>query len=411
MNSPNITRSDDLKAGNRHRILQTLRLQGSLTRAEVGKLTGLSQAALSAQFGLLTEQGVVTSENTNTTTQKRGRPKTTMALDPTAASVVTIALMIDQMSFSLVNYAGNLVSRNDTNIDTRALNTKTLFDAIVKGVNDILEQHDATDLKAISIGFQGITDSSSGELLWSPILTMDRVPIGAMLKDKYCVPVSVNNDCGLITKALHLQEKDKLGDSFGAVLFAHGIGLGLYLDGKPFTGPSSSALELGHVQFEKNGALCRCGKRGCIEAYAADYGVQRSAINPSSTTIPAGPLSEQDYEQLVVSATNNEQPAVDAFAMAGKAIGFGLDTLYTLLDPLPIALLGQNAEAINLIRSEIEKNLSAAGHNPADFPQLLHCFHNALPLLHSGLISEAVAAVDKVFAENSMEQTMETTSL
>lgn len=408
MNSPNIMRSDDLKAGNRHRILNTLRQQGPLTRAEIGKLTGLSQAALSAQFALLTEQGVVTSENKNSDVQKRGRPKTTVALNPTAASVVTIALMIDQMSFSLVDYAGNVLARSNNSMDTRALSTKQLFNTLVKGVTSILKPRGMNHLKAISIGFQGITDSSTGELLWSPILTMDRVPIGDMLQKKFNVPISVNNDCGLITKALHRQERDKLGDSFGAVLFAHGIGLGLYLEGKPFTGPSSSALELGHVQFEKNGALCRCGKRGCIEAYAADYGIQRTALDPTSSKIPAGPLSDESFEQLVQAAKNNSQSAIEAFATAGKAIGFGLDTLYTLLEPMPIALIGHNADAVNRIRNEIELALKEAGRNSSDSKNLLHCFHDALSLLHDGLVLEAVSIVDQTFAESTADSTLET---
>jgi len=408
MNSPNIMRSDDLKAGNRRRILNTLRKQGPLTRAEVGKLTGLSQAALSAQFSLLTEQGVVTSENKNLDVQKRGRPKTTVALDPTAASVVTIALMIDQMSFSLVDYAGNVLSRSDINIDTRSLDTTQLFDITVKGVNDIVRPLGINRLKAISIGFQGVTNSSTGELLWSPILTMDRVPIGAMLKDRFGVSVSVNNDCGLITKALHVQEKDKLGNRFGAVLFAHGIGLGLYLDGTPFTGPTSSAMELGHIRFEKNGALCRCGKHGCIEAYAADYGIQRTALDPSSLNIPTGPLTDEAFGQLVVAAKNNDQSAIDAFATAGKAIGFGLDTLYTLLEPLPIALIGHNADAVHMIRTEIENALTDAGRNPSDIAGLLHCFHDALQLLQKGLVLEGVSVVDELFADSAVDKTLET---
>lgn len=399
MNSPNIVRSDDLKAENRHRILRTLRMQGALTRAEIGKATGLSQAALSTQFGLLTEQGVVTSENKDAKAHKRGRPKTLVSLDATAASVITIALTIDHVSFSLVDYAGDLQTRIDKNIPSRSLDTPALFDAITSGVDDLLASHTNKKLKSISIGFQGVTDVSSGELLWSPILSINKVPIGDMLSDYYGVSVNVNNDCGLIAKALHGSEKAKLGNSFAAVLFSHGIGLGVYLGDKPFTGAHSSALELGHVQFEKDGALCRCGKRGCIEAYAADYGILRAATNELSTKIPSGPISDQQMQELITAANNHDQSAIDAFKKAGKAVGFGLATVFTLLDPLPVALVGHNSDAVNLMITDIKSALSTVGRNPADYSQLLHCFQEDLPLLHAGLILDAMSVADRLFAD------------
>ena len=408
MNSPNIMRSDDLRAENLHRILRTLRTQGSLTRAEIGHQTGLSQAALSTLFGLLTEQGVVTSENKNEKTLKRGRPKTTVTLDPSAALVVTIALTIDHLSFMLVDYAGTVLNQNNQPLDTRSLNKKQLLNAIIKGVKTALKPHSPSKLMAISIGFQGLTDAAAGALLWSPILSMDKVPIGSMLQEAFGVPVSVNNDCSLIAKALHQNENEKMGESFAAVLFSHGIGLGVYLSGKPFVGAHSSALELGHIQFIKGGALCRCGKLGCIEAYAANYGILRSANNLSPTEIQTGKVSDLQMERLIKAANDNDQSAVDAFKLAGKAIGFGLATMFTLLDPIPVALVGHNSDAIVLMRAEIEQALKSVGRSPSDYSSLLHCFHEDIPLLHAGLVLEAMSVVDRLFAELSPEAALET---
>ncbi len=248
MNSPKIMRSDDLRAQNRHRILTTLRNEGALSRAEIGSKTGLSQAALSTLFGMMSEQGLVTSENSNTSNQKRGRPKSTVALAASAGVVVTVALTIDHLSFNLVDYAGNTIKQVNKKIESRAMYATQLVKAITVGIFNILDEYELDQLKAVCIGFQGVTDSTSGELLWSPILSAENIPIRELLKKKFGVPVIVNNDCGLIAKALHKHEHEKLGDSFAAVLFSHGIGLGVYLGGKPFSGAHSSALELGHVR-------------------------------------------------------------------------------------------------------------------------------------------------------------------
>jgi len=327
-------RSNDLRAENRHRILQSLRKQGPLTRAQIGKLTGLSQAALSAQFGIMIEQGITTSETTTAEVLKRGRPKTTVALNPEAATVVTVALTIDQLRFSVVNYAGETLSQK---------------------------------LAAIGIGFQGVTDADYGELLWSPILSINKVPISAMLKKRFSVPVSVNNDCGLIAKALYTREKETLGNSFAAVLFSHGIGLGLYLSGKPFTGAQSSALELGHA------------RRPILS-------------NPSNL------IDTETFDQLTRSATNDQQQKA-AFEMAGKAIGFGLATVFTLLDTLPVALIGHKTNAINLMMADIENELKAHARSTNGAAPVLHCYDDETPLLLDGLVLESMALVDRVFAD------------
>ena len=407
MNSPTILRSDDLKAENRHRVLHTLRDQGPLSRAEVGEHTGLSQAALSTLFGAMTEQGIVTSENQSAAVQKRGRPKTTVALDANAGMVVTVALTVDQLSFCLVNYAGATLAKNTLQLDTVSLTTKQLFKQITTGVVNALAPHDISSLKAISIGFQGVADAASKELIWSPILSVENVPIGRLLESEFGVPITLNNDCSLIAKALHKQQRKSLGDSFAAVLFSHGIGLGLYLAGSPFNGAHSSALELGHVQFIKDGALCRCGKRGCIEAYAADYAILRSANNLSPDNIPSGPISDGKMAELIIAANTGGKSEQQAFELAGRAIGFGLATVFTLLDPIPVALIGHNSDAVDLMRKEIEVALNTVGRSPNNYSHLLHCFHEDTPLLLDGLVLEAMLVVDRVFAENASNATSE----
>lgn len=399
MNYPKKMRTDDLRTQNRHLVLNTLRSEGSLSRAEIGKLTGLSQAALSTLFVLMTEQGIVTSETANKPVQKRGRPRTTITLDASASRVVTVALTINNLSFNLVDYGGKTLNQTDKKIDTKKITKNKLVQTICDGIEAICANHQRDNLHAICIGFQGVTDSASGVLLWSPILSVEEIPVRSLLNERFNVPVIVNNDCGLIANALHKQEADKLGDSFATVLFSHGIGLGLYLGGSAFTGAQSSALELGHVCFERNGALCRCGKKGCIEAYAADYGIFRAASKLPKHEIPTGKITNAKLTAIINAASNHGSAEQQAFEQAGKAIGFGLATVFTLLDPLPVALVGHNTDAVNLMRNEIASELSTLSRGPENYSTLVHCYSQDKALLHDGLIIEALELVDRVHAE------------
>ena len=72
-------------------------------------------------------------------------------------------------------------------------------------------------------------------------------------------------------------DPERYRNDFIAILLSHGIGMGMVLRGELFTGTQSSGGEFGHMIHRPGGALCRCGRRGCIEAYAGNYAIWRNA--------------------------------------------------------------------------------------------------------------------------------------
>ncbi len=366
-------------------------------------LTGLSQAALSTLFSSMIEQGLVISSSDSGKAMKRGRPLTSVSLNAQAAVAVAVSLTMNQLKVCLVDYAGNTIKKHILELDTKRLIEPKINDVIVSAITSTLENtvEGEPNIQGISLGFQGVTDSIAGDLLWSPILSVDRLPICHTLEQQFKVPVTVNNDCNLISKALHNSQRQQLGDSFAAVLFSHGVGLGVYLSGSPFSGPQSSALELGHIQYERDGALCRCGKRGCIEAYASDYGIMRTAKSLPENEVYPQLVSDKEIDDLINAANAGDDQARLAFSIAGKAIGAGLATVFTLLDPMPVALVGHNTNAVNLMKIEIQKSIEVAGRSPKNFTNLIHCYHEDASLLHTGLVLDAMATLDRGFAHNT----------
>ena len=120
------------------------------------------------------------------------------------------------------------------------------------------------------------------------------------------------------------------------------------------------ATEFGHMNHAPNGALCRCGMRGCIEAYAADYGVLRSAYSVPDTTPPAARVPEPEYEELIRRARHGDRNAGHAFNLAGRALGYGIARLLALFDPSHVIIVGPGARALDLMRPEIDAALAAS---------------------------------------------------
>ena len=87
---------------------------------------------------------------------------------------------------------------------------------------------------------------------------------------------------------------ERYRDDFIAILLSHGIGMGLVLKGELFTGTHSSGGEFGHMIHRPDGALCRCGRRGCVEAYAGNYAIWRSARRMSEDAEPVADVGDAD---------------------------------------------------------------------------------------------------------------------
>jgi len=420
MSGSPIIRSGDLRAENRYRILATLRRDGPLSRTTLGERTSLSQAAISTLSGQLAIEGVLDGDNGSRPARsatrpasrdsspapavdgptRRGRPQTLVALEPDSASALIVSLSIDRLRIALVDYGGTETHVRERGLDTRALDARTLLRSVGDSVARLVRQAPPGRIMHIGVAFQGTTANASGDLLWSPVIGARHVPLGTALARRFGVPVTVNNDCALIARALRQTHADVLGGSFATLLFRHGVGLGITLDGQPFAGIHSSALELGHLPFERGGARCRCGRHGCIEAYAADYGIVRLAGSGPLDADPPGRVDPAELDDLVAAARRGEVPAMQSLAVAGAAVGEGLCMLFMLLDPMPVALVGRSDEALALMNDSLHGTLEAGGHGEP--PPVLVGFADGEPLLHAGTALDALDALDRRVAARTV---------
>jgi len=386
-----IIRSDDLRIENRKRLLNSLRVFGDSTPSQLSESTGLSaQGFLKSRK--LSKEGSKSS---------RGRPATLLSLNSQAGFSVSVDMTIDRLNVQRIDYAGNVKAHQTHNLRTLEMSSEVLVSTIENAIQGICRQSGIGKLFSISIGFQGVTEHSTGKLLWSPVITPRNVPLGEALRNRFAVSVQVSNDCQLMSEALSVEHRKSMGHSFATVLFSHGIGLGLFLNGRPFSGIHSSALELGHLPFERNGAMCRCGKRGCIEAYAARYGIERMAMGNSLEEAPSGRVSDDVFQQLVDQANTGNEAAQQAFTIAGAAVAEGLVHLFTLFDPMPVALVGHDNNAIKFIREGIDAIFKQRLATEIKSQDLIHVFDDEERLLNKGLTLSSLQMLDDLFAKST----------
>lgn len=395
-----ITNSSDLRAENRFRLLQIIRHYGAtVNRTKLAEYSGLSQATLTKLCGELSDNGIIqcSFEDNN----GRGRPLSSYTLSPDAAHAVLVSVTIDKITFELIDYSGKTLESLDICFESQIPLQQKLMDNISVGIDKILIKTDASLLKHISVSFPGSTDSETGMFIWSSALQIANLPIGKKLEEQFNVPVSVDNDCNYISHSLYIEHGEILGNSFAAVNVTYNVGMGLYLNGEPVKGAGSSTLEFGHLMHERNGALCSCGIHGCIEAYAATYAVLRRALNQDqATTALISQVHPDKINNLIELAKKGDRNALAAFEAAGSAIGTGVNTLFAMFNPMPIALIGYSKDAWELMLEKIMESVRFASMERQDYSQLIHCFENSEKLILGGLANVSINAMDRSFASS-----------
>jgi predicted NBD/HSP70 family sugar kinase len=355
---------------NRHIVLEALRSHGPMARVELGRLTGLSPASITTIANqLISDQAMQELDKIpdRSDPSRRGRPTTRVDLNPNAARVIAMKISIGGIELALVDFGGNIIARKKVAVATYDMSaaefgrqTQIIIQSFLDDNN--LKPHDVAH---IGVAAQGVTDSVLGTIAWSPAFKQRNIPVNAPIENEFGIKCSIANDANMIAEGVMAADRYNYTGTAAVVFMGYGVGMGLVINGKVYHGATGAAAEFGHMNHIPNGALCRCSRFGCLEAYASDYGILRSAENrsdqispPSSAVDPAVMLT------LETAARGGDASAVAAYQKAGRAIGFGLARMIALLNPDRIVLAGPGTRALDLIepalRAAIEEGVVEA---------------------------------------------------
>lgn len=223
-------------------------------------------------------------------------------------------------------------------------------------VDTIVELIDGLGEKVSAIG-AGIPGSVHGdEVVYVPNLQGWSEPVDLMrlLEERVGVPVALGNDANVGLLGEWLAGAAQGHDNVVGVWIGTGIGGGLILDGRLYTGSLGAAGELGHVIIHAGGALCTCGRRGCVEAHAG----RRTMAATAAAMVDAGRSTqlfsiqrEEDKERLTSKVWAKalgveDELATELFDSAVEALGVGIGTVVNLLDVEQVVVGGGMAEKL-----------------------------------------------------------------
>ncbi len=282
-----------------------------------------------------------------------GRKPNFYGLNSNAGFFLSIEVNRHHVTLALINFKEEIVHVVE-HMPFELQNTKTKFEELCGIIDEYLISHQEYSNKIIGIGLTitGRVNHRSGDS-FSFFNFHDR-PLSEVLTARYKLPAYVENDTramayGEFAKGCVTTEKN--------VLFLNlneGIGMGIIINGKLYSGKSGFAGEFGHLTILSNDIICHCGKKGCLETEASGAALVKqvtAAIKTGTSTI----LTEGKHPQnmtltdIVDAALKDDTLCIELIGQAGEKIGKGIALMLNLFNPELIILGGELSRAGSLI--------------------------------------------------------------
>jgi transcriptional regulator of PTS gene len=343
------------RGGGRRQILDTIRTAGAIARIDIAARTGVSPATVTALTSELMTAGLIqeVAPDDDTSTNPRGRPRVALKLRGAAHLVAGLKVAGGTTTVCILDFAGDSVGSYQAAFPARSLQAARMVDYLAETLEAACRANGLTssDLSGVGLGIAGIVDAPRGFVYWSPTLSQRNIDLRAMMAEKLPLPIFMDNDANLVAKAEQLFGMGRGISDFIVVTIEHGVGMGIVIDNRVYRGTRGCGAEFGHTKVRLDGALCRCGQRGCLEAYVADYALLREAgINPV-------PLDDDDpttrLNALFAAAKAGDRTAMSIFQRAGRMFAMGLANLVNIFDPKLIILSGERMQFDFLYADEV----------------------------------------------------------
>lgn len=349
------------KAINRFNILNTIRNAGLISRVEIAALTGQSRAAVTNITARLLKEKIIVEKETKTSSS-RGRRRVLLALNPTAAYVVGVKLSAFQVSFAVTNMQADVLSSLIMPVRIGKKSVEFVADLIEEGIRHCVSEArlNMRKIAGIGIGIPGLVDSEKEITLWSPLYKRGNRTMRELIQDRFNIKTHIENDANTVTLAQQWFGEGRGVANFLVVTVEHGVGMGIVVNGQLYRGVKGIGAEFGHLVIIPGGAPCRCRKRGCIEAYVADYSILGAAIDACKAgRWQCKNISSLTIEEVTVIAQQGEPALRKIFKRGGEILGLGISGLVQIFNPEKIIIAGEGVRAGALLFEPMQKMIKA----------------------------------------------------
>ena len=346
-------------------LVDLIRKYGEFSKSDLVAFTEYSRTKITSCIDSLLEKNIIVA---NTITgYTGGRRSKEFSLNGNFGLVAGIDIGATSIDLAIADFSGKLLVRYSEPASVKDGPIRIL--GRVCSLLENLIQEGGLSLKklnGIGIGVPGPVDFPVGSLVSPPIMPgWDRYPIIQTVQQWFpSSNVVVDNDVNVMALGEIYQGAGKGVDNLIFVKIGTGIGAGIICEGKIYRGSSGCAGDIGHIGVDKNGPLCHCGNKGCLEAVAAGPAIAGRSL--AAAQAGKSPILMKYYENngnvLRAEDVGNASREGDALAIeiireSGQFVGDVLAGLVNFYNPGMIVIGGGVSNLGDLLLSSIRQSV------------------------------------------------------
>ena len=321
----------------RKRMISYLILHGNSTILELSKTLDLSVPTVTKMIDEMCQQGILNEFGKMETNE--GRHPHLYGLNPEAAYFVGVDIKNSGVNLGLINFNGDLLE-DHINAPYHFDNSLEGLHALCRVINDFVDhcQVERDKIANVNVNVSGRVNPESGySYSW---FNLGEQPLTVTMSQLTGLHVTIDNDTRAMTYGEYLRGNNQAKRDILFVNVSWGLGLGIIIDGKVYTGKSGFAGEFGHTPVFDNEVICHCGKKGCLETEDSGSAIHRklqARIAAGENSILAEAMARDPQsvtlETIIDAVGREDMLCIELVEEVGSILGKQVAGLINLLNP------------------------------------------------------------------------------
>ncbi|OWV02969.1 transcriptional regulator [Micromonospora wenchangensis] len=344
--------SRDIRSANRLTVVQQVVAAGTTSRQRLAVDTGLSLGTVATLVAELTDLGLLTEAGQEDS--GGGRPRGLVTADPHGGLLVGVDVAETYVHVDLFDTTLTRLAGAEEALRPLERRPHQVVRHIVSGIDTVLAGTGARVL-GVGVSVPGQVDREGGVSVFAPNWNWHDVPLRDLLADHLPLPLHLDNPLRAAVLAELWAGAARGRDDVAVINLGTGVGAGLAFGGILYRGSSNSAGEWGHTTLVLDGRLCRCGSRGCVEAYVGAPGIMQTLRDLAPTSPLLHPEDQTaTLDALAAGLAADDPTAAKVVAETARYLGVAVADLVNLLNPEVVVLSSWVADRLgDRLRDEV----------------------------------------------------------
>ncbi len=332
-----------VKANNKQYILQMIKAQAPISRAEIAKQLGLTKGTVSSLVSELLDANLCYESGPGESSG--GRRPVMLLFNGEAGFSIGINIGVNYILGILTNLNGEIIAEQKKTINKRTY--EDVMKIVSQIIDSLLDSKPASryGVIGIGVGVPGIVNKGE-EVQMAPNLGWKNINVKSDLEMKYNLPVIIENEANAGAYGEKVFGAGRETDNLIYLSASIGIGVGFIFNNQIYRGAEGFSGEMGHMIIEVNGKDCTCGSQGCWEQYASEQSLLKSASSLLKTK------GEITLEYLIEEAKTSQEIRA-LFTEIGYYLGIGINNISNTFNPEKIIIGNRLAMAKHLLMDSI----------------------------------------------------------